>query len=409
MRLLLYHARPGEKLTVTCTIPYPSLRAILAELRRQPYHVAVGEAGLNALSTGDIEVLARSFRFVHEGALRGQQEDHTPRFELGFVPFTLNRPQVWQAVAFAARMEGDLPAAPTCSILLGSGEDVGLFTGIFSVRDQIEPVHQMKVVGPGMRQLAAVDFQALHRRAISPEAAERWSRLIGALGGQEVWQRFTSLSFCIIGTGRTGSLVATTLAKQGVRTLSLIDPNVVESHNLDAMDAVNERDIGRFKAEAIAENLKRDLPHVQITALPQSVMTAEARMLVKTADILVCCVDDDGARLVTGALACCYEKPLLDIGTGIFDEDSNQPSAVSNPQPTTRNRQMGADVRLILPGDGCLLCWGGVANPQEALERWQTKQPRRPWYEERAGSLRSLNALPPTSASVFLKTSSQGA
>jgi hypothetical protein len=81
-------------MTVTFTIPYPFLRTILAELWRQPYHVAVGEAGLNALSTGDIEVLARSFHFVHEGALRSRQEDHAPRFELGFVPFTLNRPPV---------------------------------------------------------------------------------------------------------------------------------------------------------------------------------------------------------------------------------------------------------------------------------------------------------------------------
>lgn len=64
-RVLIFHARPGDKLTVTFTIPYIFLRVILAELRRQPYHVAVGEAGLNALSNGDIEVLARSFCFVY--------------------------------------------------------------------------------------------------------------------------------------------------------------------------------------------------------------------------------------------------------------------------------------------------------------------------------------------------------
>ncbi|MFQ5859850.1 MAG: hypothetical protein ACE5LU_30005, partial [Anaerolineae bacterium] len=58
------------------------------------------------------------------------------------------------------------------------------------------------------------------------------------------------------------------------------------------------------------------------------------------------------------------------------------------------NRRMGTDVRLILPGDGCLLCWGGVANPQTALAQWRTgQQPRRRWNEERAGSLRSLNAI----------------
>jgi hypothetical protein len=380
--------------TVTFTIPYPFLRAILTELRRQPYHVAVGEAGLNLLPAGHIEVLARSFRFVHEGVLRSRQDDRGPRFELGFVPFTLDRPDVWQAVAFAARIEGDLPATPTCSILLGSGEDAGLFTGLFSVCDQILPVQAMKVVGAGMHRLAAVDFQARHRRAVSPDDAARWSRLIGALGGQDVWQRFTSLSFCIVGTGRTGSLVAATLAKQGVRTLTLIDPDVLERHNLDAMDAVTEHDLGWFKAEAIAGNLQRDLRHVQITTLSQSVMTAEARMLVKSADVLVCCVDDDAARLVVGALACCYARPLLDIGTGIFFDNSRQPSAISHQPSAIGNRRMGADVRLILPGDGCLLCWGGVANPQATLVRWRTgQQPRRRWHEERAGSLRSLNAI----------------
>lgn len=72
-------------MTVTFTIPYHFLRAILAELRRQPYHVAVGEAGLTLLPIGDIEVLARSFRFIHEGALRSSQQDQAPRFEPGRV------------------------------------------------------------------------------------------------------------------------------------------------------------------------------------------------------------------------------------------------------------------------------------------------------------------------------------
>lgn len=145
-------------MTITFTIPYALLHAILAELRRHPHHVAVGNLGLNVLPTGAIELLARSFRLVHEGALRRQQETHTPGFQLGFVPYALNRPQVWQAVAFATRIEGDLPVQPTCSILLGSGKDVGLFTGIASVQDHIRSVQTMRIVGPGMHRLAAMDF-----------------------------------------------------------------------------------------------------------------------------------------------------------------------------------------------------------------------------------------------------------
>lgn len=391
----------GGWLAITFTIPYFFLRSILAELRRQPYHVAVGELGQNALANGDTEILARSFRFVHEGSLRSLEGDQRPRFELGFVPFTLNRPQVWEAVAFIERMEGGLPATPTCSILLGSGEDVGLFTGIFPVRDRAEPVHEIKIVGPGMRRLPAVDFQTLQRHQVLPQDAARWSRLIGALGGLDVWQRLTSLNFCIIGTGRTGSLVATTLAKHGVHNLTLVDPDVLELHNLDAMDGVTERDLGRFKAQAIAKNLQQDLPHAHVEASPVSIITVEGRRPVKSADVLVCCVDDDASRLVIGGLASCYEKPLLDIGTGIFNGESNQRSALSPQSPATSQRRMGADVRLILPGDGCLLCWGGVANLPGALERLRSEiavgrsvgQPRRPWHEERAGSLRSLNSI----------------
>jgi hypothetical protein len=41
-------------------------------------------------------------------------------------------------------------------------------------------------------------------------------------------------------------------------------------------------------------------------------------------------------------------------------------------------------VRLILPGDGCLECWGGLADAQ-------ARGPGSDWREERAGSLRTLN------------------
>lgn len=384
-------------MTITFTIPYLFLRAILAEFRRQPYHVAVGQAGLNTLPTGDIEVLARSFQCVHEGTVR-QSRDNAPfRYELGFVPWTFHPPEIWHAAALAATLAGDLPDTPTCAILLGSGTEVGQFTGMCTVGDQIAPVHSLRVVGAGMHRLAAVDFHAVSRDTPWPGAAERWSRVIGAMGGQGVWQRLVALHVCIVGMGRIGSLVATTLVQQGVRTLSVIDPDTLEEWNLDAMDAVTMQDLGRLKAMAVAEHLRQRFPYTRITAVPRSVMSAEARLVARRADILVCCVDDDAARLYTGGLACCYAKPLLDVGTGIFYDQAPQlPAQPTRPAPVLGllpQRTLGADVRLIVPGDGCLLCWGGVAQPREAIQRWRTSQPRRPWHVERAGSLRSLNAM----------------
>lgn len=107
----------------------------------------------------------------------------------------------------------------------------------------------------------------------------------------------------------------------------------------------------------------------------------------KAADILVCCADNNGARLLAAVTATLYHKILLDLGAGIFLE----PATVSAPRPA---RRMGAELRLILPGDGCLLCRGNVTDYHQALrEVFAHTQAAAPWWRQRAGSLRSLNQM----------------
>jgi len=165
----------------------------------------------------------------------------------------------------------------------------------------------------------------------------------------------------------------------------LIDPDHIERHNLDAMEGVSEDDIGQKKVLVLGAAL------TAVTGIPpsasplaDSVTTLRALAAVKEADMVISCVDHDGARLASNALASLYAKPLLDIGTGIFGSQ--------------QGRQMGADVRLLLPGDRCLLCLGGIANREEAKSFLQSpkdssRRLQRPWYEERSGSLRSLNQI----------------
>src|SRR5262249_43061245 len=87
-------------------------------------------------------------------------------------------------------------------------------------------------------------------------------------------------------------------------------------------------------------------------------------------------------------------KVLIDVGTGIFL--GNERGA----------RRMGADVRIVAPGDGCLLCCGGLTDPVGAIEGL-TQQSRRPsgvdWPRQRAGSLRSLNQLATAQALQILQ------
>ena len=101
--------------------------------------------------------------------------------------------------------------------------------------------------------------------------------------------------------------------------------------------------------------------------VPHRVTEHPALVRIKEADVLFCCVDNDAARLVTTTLATLYLKPLIDVGTGIFfppptSLQSNEVGTIAPPAP----RQMGCDVRCVLPGDACLLCAGGLVRETEA-------------------------------------------
>jgi len=211
---------------------------------------------------------------------------------------------------------------------------------------------------------------------------QSWSRTQGALGGREVWNRWVRHPMAVIGLGRSGSLVAESLAGSGVRSLCLIDPDVIEVHNLAEMALVDAADLGRPKVEAIAERLRARNPDCRIEAIPHGVTDPDARGIAAAHPWLFQCVDNDAARLAGALLATAYHRVLLDIGTGIQFADSS--------------RSMGADIRLILPGDGCLLCRGGVSDLRSGIanalagnlaDRSGGNQ------SQRAGSLRSLNQV----------------
>jgi hypothetical protein len=100
--------------------------------------------------------------------------------------------------------------------------------------------------------------------------------------------------------------------------------------------------------------------------------------------VIFSAADNAGARLGAAAIAAAYGIPLIDIGT-----------AIQRTGPTT----MGADVRLVLPGQRCLLDFGNVVNPEDGLRILESPDEEdwfmalRDWRQERPGSLASLNTV----------------
>jgi hypothetical protein len=283
--------------------------------------------------------------------------------------------------------------------------------GVVRLGSRLVPLDVLDLIGSGLHRLCLprgqpVASAALEEAIRDEVAGERHSRTVGAMGGEAVWRRLVDRRFGLVGCGRTGSLAATNLARLGVRELVLIDPDRVEAHNLGEMDGAYPLDVGRPKVEVLVDELQRiaGLPPIKIHPIVAPIEQSGARLALADCDIIIGAVDHDAPRLVLAWIAAYYHLVLLDLGTGVLRRERAEPGtpdATASAEPSPRGaypRRMGADVRLIVPGDGCLLCRGGLAGYREALETLVSGvdsigRDRPAWRRSRAGSLRPLNQL----------------
>ena len=81
-------------------------------------------------------------------------------------------------------------------------------------------------------------------------------------------QALQDLHVTMIGCGAVGSFTALALAKMGVGSMTLFDPDTVEVHNLPVQFFTNS-DIGRPKVIALADQL-RAMTETTVTAIPEA-------------------------------------------------------------------------------------------------------------------------------------------
>lgn len=267
-------------------------------------------------------------------------------------------------------------------LLLGMGAARRRWDGAVADGDRMEALAGIRIPGTRMIQAAR---RADRPAARTPAEWTRWSRTRGALG-DDVWQKVRAARVAVIGASRNGSLLAWMLAAVGVERLLLVDPDVVELHNLDATWGVTEAVVGSRKVEALAHGLTQFRADLAVQALACSAADARVVECVRGVDLVATCVDRDMPRLAAAVLAERFLKVHLDIGTGVTQNAAGE-------------RQIAGDVRLLLPGQGCVCCVGGLPDAEQA--RYELLAPpetlRRGveigWQQQRAGSLLTINAM----------------
>ena len=76
----------------------------------------------------------------------------------------------------------------------------------------------------------------------------------------------SKLNVTIIGVGAIGSWAAVALTRLGVKNLTLVDPDIVEMHNV-ANQAYGYEYIGRSKVDALSETLSKIMPDIHPVTL----------------------------------------------------------------------------------------------------------------------------------------------
>ena len=143
--------------------------------------------------------------------------------------------------------------------------------------------------------------------------------------GEALQEKLEKATVAICGLGGLGSHVAVLLARAGVGKLILIDYDRVELTNLHRQqDKV--RQVGKYTAEALEENLKEIAPFVELEVHNEKVEKDNMNRLLQKADI-VCEAFDNAetkAMLVNHVLENMPEKYMVAASGMAGSGDANE-------------------------------------------------------------------------------------
>ena len=114
---------------------------------------------------------------------------------------------------------------------------------------------------------------------------EEWNRALTDRHGKDLQEKFSKATVAVCGLGGLGSNIAISLARAGVGKLILIDFDRVDITNLHRQQ-YKANQIGKYKTEALSENLKEIAPYIELETHTERVTEENAAHLLQGEDII---------------------------------------------------------------------------------------------------------------------------
>jgi len=145
----------------------------------------------------------------------------------------------------------------------------------------------------------------------SSDFPERFTRTVD-LYGIDGFNRVCSASVLVCGLGGVGAHAALALARSGVGALILADFDLITDSSLNRNPVAGPADVGRLKAEVLAEHLGLTCPDTSVTAVREFVHddTLDA-LLTPAPDLVVDAIDSANPKLALLARCLGDGRPIV--------------------------------------------------------------------------------------------------
>ncbi|MDE0006442.1 MAG: ThiF family adenylyltransferase [Rhodospirillaceae bacterium] len=208
-----------------------------------------------------------------------------------------------------------------------------------------------RIVGRTIKRLYSRPRRPHHSAEIEHD---RQIRMFGT-SGQDVLR---SSKVAVVGLGGVGSLVAEYLARLGVGTILMIDPDPIDSTNLSRVVGATPVDVevGLLKTQIAVRHARELARDTVLQTASRDVAAESVARTLRDCDFVFLAADSMRARLVVNAIAHQYLVPTVQIGAKVRPDHAGE-----------LDDAMCA-VRHIRPASGCLWCNGFIDATQLAIE-----------------------------------------
>lgn len=173
--------------------------------------------------------------------------------------------------------------------------------------------------------------------------------------GKDGQEKLRQSHIHLIGCGGLGQHVIQQLAIVGVGAFTLIDDEELSHSNLNRYILARHDDPipGSRKVDIAKRAIALIDPTIRVNTIYAPLRSAEAFSALKDTEIVVGCLDNDGARLVLTEHALAYRKAYFDLASDISAEDG---------------LRYGGRVLFTGPDPGCPVCLGEIDLEQARMD-----------------------------------------